>query len=250
MHSQIVIMIAIAIYLCGMIGIGIYFTRQNKKSDDFYLGGRKLGPLVTAMSAEASDMSGWLLMGLPAVALMTGLAEASWTAIGLAIGMVINMLVFPYDNSRRIRSAVESLDTELIAFLEDMFDGDDHLPGAEEMTRKIDDMAAQLELFAGQRLFWRRKRQRRQLEAFRICRGKARELVARMEVLCQMERPGRLSDENRRRLTALGAVIRDERPLEAVTERDVVTNYHVRQILDLRRQLLEVLRSSDRQGKA
>ena len=118
------------------------------------------------------------------------------------------------------------------------------------MTRKIDDMAAQLELFAGQRLFWRRKRQRRQLEAFRICRGKARELVARMEVLCQMERPGRLSDENRRRLTALGAVIRDERPLEAVTERDVVTNYHVRQILDLRRQLLEVLRSSDRQGKA
>ena len=172
------------------------------------------------------------------------------TAIGLAIGMVINMLVFPYDNSRRIRSAVESLDTELIAFLEDMFDGDDHLPGAEEMTHKIDDMVAQLELFAGQRLFWRRKRQRRQLEAFRICRGKARELVARMEVLCQMERPGRLSDENRRRLTALGAVIRDERPLEAVTERDVVTNYHVRQILDLRRQLLEVLRSSDCQGKA
>ena len=100
---------------------------------------------------------------------------------------------------------------------------------------------AQLELFAGQRLFWRRKRQRRQLEAFRICRGKARELVARMEVLCQMERPGRLSDENRRRLTALGAVIRDERPLEAVTERDVVTNYHVRQILSLRTQMLEVL---------
>ena len=145
---------------------------------------------------------------------------------------------------------MESLDTELIAFLEDMFDGDDHLPGAEEMTRKIAPMAAQLERFAGQRLFWHRKRQRRQLEAFRICRGKARELVARMEVLCQMERPGRLSDENRRRLTALGAVIRDERPLEAVTERDVVTNSHVRQILDLRRLLLEVLRSSDRQGKA
>lgn len=53
---------------------------QNKNSGDFYLGGRKLGPLVTAMSAEASDMSSWLLMGLPGLALMTGIAEASWTA--------------------------------------------------------------------------------------------------------------------------------------------------------------------------
>lgn len=91
--------ITIGIYLLVMIAIGIYYSRKNKNTDDFYLGGRKLGPLVTAMSAEASDMSGWLLMGLPAVALMGGLAEASWTAIGLAVGTYVNWLIV----AKRIR---------------------------------------------------------------------------------------------------------------------------------------------------
>lgn len=91
--SQIVILVAIVIYLVGMVIIGALFTKKNKSSDDFYLGGRKLGPFVTAMSAEASDMSGWLLMGLPAVALMCGLPEATWTAVGLAIGTYINWLI-------------------------------------------------------------------------------------------------------------------------------------------------------------
>lgn len=91
--SQIVILVAIVIYLVGMVVIGALFSKKNKSSDDFYLGGRKLGPFVTAMSAEASDMSGWLLMGLPAVALMCGLPEATWTAVGLAIGTYINWLI-------------------------------------------------------------------------------------------------------------------------------------------------------------
>ena len=82
----------IVMYMAMMIGIGFAVSKKNKTSSDFYLGGRRLGPLVTAMSAEASDMSGWLLMGLPAVAMMTGLAEASWTAIGLAIGTYLNWL--------------------------------------------------------------------------------------------------------------------------------------------------------------
>lgn len=90
--SLIVILLTIIIYLGSMVGIGFLFTGRNKSSDDFYLGGRKLGPFVTAMSAEASDMSGWLLMGLPAVAMMCGLAEATWTAIGLAIGTYLNWL--------------------------------------------------------------------------------------------------------------------------------------------------------------
>ncbi|MBR6694100.1 MAG: sodium/proline symporter [Clostridia bacterium] len=88
-----IIMVTIGIYLVGMIVIGFVYSNKNKNTSDFYLGGRKLGPLVTAMSAEASDMSGWLLMGLPAVALMGGLAEASWTAIGLALGTYINWLI-------------------------------------------------------------------------------------------------------------------------------------------------------------
>ncbi len=87
-----VILVTIGVYMVMMVAIGIAVSGKNKTSDDFYLGGRKLGPLVTAMSAEASDMSGWLLMGLPAVAMMGGLAEASWTAIGLAIGTYLNWL--------------------------------------------------------------------------------------------------------------------------------------------------------------
>ena len=57
--SQIIIMAAILIYLAAMLGVGFYCSKQNNSVDDFYLGGRKLGPFVTAMSAEASDMSHW-----------------------------------------------------------------------------------------------------------------------------------------------------------------------------------------------
>ncbi len=96
---EIIIIVTIAVYLLMMIGIGIYYSRKNKSTDDFYLGGRKLGPLVTAMSAEASDMSSWLLMGLPGVALVSGLAEATWTALGLGIGTWINWLIV----AKRIR---------------------------------------------------------------------------------------------------------------------------------------------------
>jgi len=74
--ANIMMLATIMVYLIGMLIIGFVVSKQNKSSDDFYLGGRRLGPLVTAMSAEASDMSSWLLMGLPGVALIAGLAEA------------------------------------------------------------------------------------------------------------------------------------------------------------------------------
>ena len=90
--NSVCILITIICYLVMMIVIGAVFSKKNKSTDDFYLGGRKLGPLVTAMSAEASDMSSWLLLGLPGLALITGLAEATWTAIGLAIGTYLNWL--------------------------------------------------------------------------------------------------------------------------------------------------------------
>ncbi len=94
------ILIAMVIYMAAVIGIGIvYAKRANKNSEAYFLGGRSLGPWVTAMSAEASDMSGWLLMGLPGVAYWCGLADAAWTAIGLAVGTYINWLVV----SKRLR---------------------------------------------------------------------------------------------------------------------------------------------------
>lgn len=85
--------ISMAAYMAVVVGIGIYFGKKNKTSDDYFIGGRKLGPWVTAMSAEASDMSSWLLMGLPGVAYFTGFGDAGWTAIGLAIGTYLNWKV-------------------------------------------------------------------------------------------------------------------------------------------------------------
>ena len=97
--TNICIIATIIIYLVAMLLVGFAYSKSNNDSTDFYLGGRKMGPLVTAMSAEASDMSSWLLMGLPGVAYLTGLAEASWTAIGLVVGTYLNWLIV----ARRIR---------------------------------------------------------------------------------------------------------------------------------------------------
>ena len=97
--TTIGLLAVIAVYLAAMVVIGVLFSKKNKNVGDFYLGGRKLGPIVTAMSAEASDMSSWLLMGLPGVAYLFGCAEAGWTAIGLAIGTYLNWLIV----ARRLR---------------------------------------------------------------------------------------------------------------------------------------------------
>ncbi|MDR2492291.1 MAG: sodium/proline symporter [Coriobacteriales bacterium] len=85
------VLIAMALYVTVIIIIAfVYARRSNKSSEDYFLGGRRLGPWVAAMSAEASDMSGWLLMGLPGVAYFYGASEAAWTAIGLALGTYLN----------------------------------------------------------------------------------------------------------------------------------------------------------------
>ena len=94
------ILIAMVVYMALVIAIGVVYARRaNKSSEEYYLGGRSLGPWVTAMSAEASDMSGWLLMGLPGVAYWCGLADAFWTAFGLAVGTYLNWLIV----SKRLR---------------------------------------------------------------------------------------------------------------------------------------------------
>ncbi|MBR2460063.1 MAG: sodium/proline symporter PutP [Clostridia bacterium] len=99
-EKSVQILIAMVIYMAIVIFIGVWFSkRANKNSENYFLGGRSLGPWVTAMSAEASDMSGWLLMGLPGVAYWCGLADAAWTAIGLAIGTYFNWLIV----SKRLR---------------------------------------------------------------------------------------------------------------------------------------------------
>ena len=172
--------------------------------------------------------------------------ERIWdTAIGLSVGMLINTLVFPYDNSHQIRATVESLDKELIAFLEDMFDGDDILPDAETMSQKVDAMYRQMRVFTNQKLLLHLKRQKEKIETFHQCERKARVLLARLEVLSQMGSPGCLNEENRQVLIESGAVILDERRLCDSTERDVVMNYHIRQVLLLRQELLDALKQAE-----
>lgn len=97
--ASICILTTIIIYLIGMLAIGFHFARKNESTSDFYLGGRKLGPFVTAMSAEASDMSGYLLMGLPGLAYLSGVADVGWTIVGLAAGTYLNWLL----TARRLR---------------------------------------------------------------------------------------------------------------------------------------------------
>lgn len=90
--AQVSVLIVMIVYLLSMLMIGFIVSRQNETVSDFYLGGRRLGPLVTAMSAEASDMSSYLLMGLPGLAYLSGTADVGWTAIGLSIGTYLNWL--------------------------------------------------------------------------------------------------------------------------------------------------------------
>lgn len=98
-QATICILITITIYLTGMLVIGLYYAKKNESSSDYFLGGRKMGPIVTAMSAEASDMSSYLLLGLPGLAYLSGLAEVGWTIIGLCVGTYVVWLAV----ARRLR---------------------------------------------------------------------------------------------------------------------------------------------------
>ena len=104
--SEICIIVTIVVYLAAMLLVGFAYSKTNNDSADFYLGGRKMGPLVTAMSAEASDMSSWLLMGMPGLAYLSGIASPGWTAIGLALGTWLNWLIV----ARRLRRYSANLD--------------------------------------------------------------------------------------------------------------------------------------------
>lgn len=93
MTSQMIAKIAaFVIYLGIMIFVGLKNASKNNSSADFFLGGRKVGPWVTALSAEASDSSAWLLMGLPGLCYLGGIQESIWTAVGLIVGTYLSWL--------------------------------------------------------------------------------------------------------------------------------------------------------------
>lgn len=114
------VVLAILIYFIVVLTIGfIYAKRSNSSTSEYFLGGRKVGPWFTALSAEASDMSGYLLMGLPGLAYFSGASDVGWTAIGLAIGTYLNWLLV----AKRLRrySVVANDSITLPAFYSNRF---------------------------------------------------------------------------------------------------------------------------------
>ena len=96
--SNIIVLVAFAFYMLVMIAIGVVYSKKTKNNEDYFLGGRNLGGWTAALSAQASDMSGWLLMGLPGAIYVAGTGEV-WIAIGLLIGTILNWFLV----ARRLR---------------------------------------------------------------------------------------------------------------------------------------------------
>ena len=92
--STILILLAFVVYLSTMIIIGAVYTKKNTNTEEYFLGGRNLGGFVAALSAQASDMSGWLLMGLPGAIYLTGMNSGDgWCALGLLLGTILNWIL-------------------------------------------------------------------------------------------------------------------------------------------------------------
>lgn len=174
-------------------------------------------------------------LGLNAV--IYGLERLWNTMLGMGAGMVINMIIFPYDNGRKLHQIMVSLDEDLIRFLEDMFDGDDQLPDPEGMERKLDALEAGLTVFSDQRLLIHPRRHRRLIARYQSCEGTVRALLREVDVLHSIRNTGRLNRENREDLLALGANIHNTPLDRRFGVEDLVINYHVARALELREQL-------------
>lgn len=123
-HINIAIITMFSVYTFLMLYIGFYFYKQNKSSEDYFLGGRSLGPALSALSAGASDMSGWLLMGLPGALYIGGLINF-YIVIGLIIGATLNWIFIA--KRLRIYTGVIANSLTIPDYLETRFDDDKHI---------------------------------------------------------------------------------------------------------------------------
>ncbi|WP_104721444.1 sodium:solute symporter family transporter [Helicobacter mesocricetorum] len=123
-HINMEITIMFVAYSALMLFIGFYFYKKNKNAEDYFLGGRSMGPVVSALSAGASDMSGWLLMGLPGALYISGFIEA-YIAIGLTIGAALNWLFVA--KRLRIYTSVIANSITIPDYFETRFDDDKHI---------------------------------------------------------------------------------------------------------------------------
>ena len=155
------------------------------------------------------------------------------TAIGLAIGFVVNILIFPYDPSKGLRVTVKELTASMQDFLEDLFDGDDHYPTTTQARQKINRMANQLKQLTNQKLLLHLRRQKKDLELFHICDENAKLLLSHIEILHDLGKPGGLDTENQECMKDKGFSVADPGEFSAECQRDILTNYHVKQLLKI-----------------
>ena len=119
-----ILYVQFGLYLLLMLGIGYYSMKRTNNNEDFLIGGRTLGPATTAISAGASDMSSWLLLGLPGAVFAGGLVEGIWISLGLTLGAYVNWLVV----AGRLRALTELFDVvTLPKFIARRFDDESGL---------------------------------------------------------------------------------------------------------------------------
>lgn len=183
-----------------------------------------------------------VMFGVLAGVFLLSMHMPSLLASGIGVIVVITFYnIYPYDNSKQIRNTIQRLDKELILYLEDMFDGDENLPNINKMLNSLDEIDHGLKIFSDQKLLFHLKKQKKDLSSLLDCETKAIQLVNHLEILSALPFPGVLNPYNKERLERNGAKIKDQRIPTEPTEMDIITNYHVAQVLILRRELLNAL---------
>ena len=162
------------------------------------------------------------------------------TIIGLGVGLVINTCIFPYNNRKQILTATHSLSRETLRFLEGLFDNGSHQTHIETLEKIVENLDKQVTIFSSQYFLFQRQQYQKAADIFQLYEDNSKRLVYHMEILSKIGTPGVLSDENRQRLADCGAEILDPRkPSVTPSDMDIITNFHVTQILDLRQTLME-----------
>jgi len=168
---------------------------------------------------------------------LAGVGRIWDTSIGFAVGLLINAFVFPYNNTKKTCAVFRDFDREVIAFLEDMFNGDMILPDTVRLSMNLSTLGAQMKLLYEQLPVLRGKKHRENYETLTQCQQLARQMVGYMQVVCRMERVGILNEENQKTLIAHGANICQEMGPCSLEESDIVMNYMLSHILNMQKQL-------------
>jgi len=190
-----------------------------------------------------------LLCNIPDIEPVSYALGRFWdTIIGLAVGLVINVCIFPYDNRKQIFAAAHSLCRETLRFLEELFDDGSHQTHIETLEKIVSNLDKQVTIFTNQRFLFRRRQRQEAADIFHVYEINSKRLVYHMEILSKIGRPGILSEANRQLLSDCGAHILDLRqPSDTPSDMDIITNFHVAHVLQLRQELMEAAKNMRKQ---